>query len=175
MCTYSLLLSALQIKEVSCNNSFLFLLVFKSNPTANIQKNPNNMDYLCLQRQKANPDRMRAKKGTRMAAATELLFVQGLDGSVTVVTGPEVTHTQINYNECSLFYYSVKVRKSRCFQLEYLQHCCSVLNDLITIYFFHYQIVFPQSLSMLSQLLLLLKLKTDSPCRVSWNLPKSLL
>lgn len=31
---------------------------------------------------------MRAKKGTKMAAATELLFVQGLDGSIAMVTGP---------------------------------------------------------------------------------------
>lgn len=35
---------------------------------------------------------MRAKKGTRMAAATELLFVYGLDGSIAMVTGPKLTH-----------------------------------------------------------------------------------
>lgn len=34
---------------------------------------------------------MRAKKGTKMAAATELLFVQGLGVSIAVVTGPGYT------------------------------------------------------------------------------------
>lgn len=42
---------------------------------------------------------MSAKKGTKMAAATELLLVYGLDGSIAVVTGPgEQTHTHVAFS-----------------------------------------------------------------------------
>lgn len=44
---------------------------------------------------------MRAKKGTKMAAATELLLVYGLDGSIAMVTGPgEVEKDEPHMNGC---------------------------------------------------------------------------